>query len=180
MNRRERQSAILELVRERALSTQAEVASALRETGFEVVQTTVPRNHAALGLRNVEPPIGPADLAPPESGAPGLKFMAEEVTKRSNGPNNMVFHGGTLLNCGHLPAASLTVRDVVTRALQISFVRSNLSNMEQQARVLAAKLVNADLSEVPYSPYLVSYLDATDSDETLAFVNFYTQFATDR
>jgi tripartite ATP-independent transporter DctP family solute receptor len=37
-------------------------------------------------------------LAPPESGAVGLKFMAEEVTKRSNGSINMIFHGGTLLN----------------------------------------------------------------------------------
>jgi len=37
-------------------------------------------------------------LAPPESGAVGLKFMAEEVTRRSNGSINMVFHGGTLLN----------------------------------------------------------------------------------
>ena len=37
-------------------------------------------------------------LAPPESGAVGLKFMAEEVTRRSNGSVNMVFHGGTLLN----------------------------------------------------------------------------------
>lgn len=37
-------------------------------------------------------------LGPPESGAVGLKFMAEEVTKRSNGSLNMVFHGGTLLN----------------------------------------------------------------------------------
>ena len=45
MNRRERQNAILELVRERALSTQAEVASALKENGFAVVQTTVSRGH---------------------------------------------------------------------------------------------------------------------------------------
>ena len=37
-------------------------------------------------------------LAPPESGATGLKFMAEEVTRRSGGALNMVFHGGTLLN----------------------------------------------------------------------------------
>ena len=37
-------------------------------------------------------------LAPPESGAIALKFMAEEVTKRSNGAINMIFHGGTLLN----------------------------------------------------------------------------------
>ena len=37
-------------------------------------------------------------LAPPESGATALKWMAEEVTSRSNGSLNMVFHGGTLLN----------------------------------------------------------------------------------
>ncbi len=65
MNRRERQSAILELVRERALSTQAEVAAALRETGFEVVQTTVSRDIADLGLVKVRAPSGRLVYAPP-------------------------------------------------------------------------------------------------------------------
>ena len=37
-------------------------------------------------------------LPPPESGAVALKWMADEVTKRSNGSINMIFHGGTLLN----------------------------------------------------------------------------------
>ena len=37
-------------------------------------------------------------LAPPESGAVGCKFLADEVTRRSNGAINMIFHGGTLLN----------------------------------------------------------------------------------
>jgi tripartite ATP-independent transporter DctP family solute receptor len=37
-------------------------------------------------------------LAPPESSATGFKWMAEEVTKRSNGNIDMVFHGGTLLS----------------------------------------------------------------------------------
>ena len=37
-------------------------------------------------------------IAPPESGAVGFKWMAEEVTKRSKGTLTMVFHGGTLLN----------------------------------------------------------------------------------
>ena len=37
-------------------------------------------------------------LAPPESGAVAFKWMSEEVTKRSNGTLQMVFHGGTLLN----------------------------------------------------------------------------------
>ena len=65
MNRRERQSAILELVRERALSTQAEVAAALRESGFEVVQTTVSRDIADLGLVKVRAPSGRLVYAPP-------------------------------------------------------------------------------------------------------------------
>jgi transcriptional regulator of arginine metabolism len=65
MNRRERQNAILELVRERALSTQAEVASALKETGFEVVQTTVSRDIAELGLVKVRAPSGRLVYAPP-------------------------------------------------------------------------------------------------------------------
>jgi transcriptional regulator of arginine metabolism len=65
MNRRERQNAILELVRERALSTQAEVASALRENGFEVVQTTVSRDISDLGLVKVRAPSGRLVYAPP-------------------------------------------------------------------------------------------------------------------
>jgi transcriptional regulator of arginine metabolism len=65
MNRRERQSAILGLVRERALSTQAEVAAALKENGFEVVQTTVSRDIADLGLVKVRAPSGRLVYAPP-------------------------------------------------------------------------------------------------------------------
>lgn len=65
MNRRERQNAILELVRERALSTQAEVAAALKEAGFEVVQTTVSRDIADLGLVKVRAPSGRLVYAPP-------------------------------------------------------------------------------------------------------------------
>src|SRR5262245_34174973 len=65
MNRRERQGAILDLVRERALSTQAEVAAALKETGFDVVQTTVSRDIADLGLVKVRAPSGRLVYAPP-------------------------------------------------------------------------------------------------------------------
>jgi transcriptional regulator of arginine metabolism len=65
MNRRERQNAILELVRDRALSTQAEVASALGEAGFDVVQTTVSRDIADLGLVKVRAPSGRLVYAPP-------------------------------------------------------------------------------------------------------------------
>src|SRR5215216_4155605 len=37
-------------------------------------------------------------IGPPESGAIGYKHFADEVTKRSNGTLNVVFHGGTLLS----------------------------------------------------------------------------------
>jgi transcriptional regulator of arginine metabolism len=67
MNRRERQSALLELVRERALSTQGEVAAALKESGFGVVQTTVSRDIADLGLVKVRAPSGRLVYAPPGS-----------------------------------------------------------------------------------------------------------------
>jgi tripartite ATP-independent transporter DctP family solute receptor len=36
-------------------------------------------------------------IAPPESGAIGFKHLADEVTKRSKGSLNVIFHGGTLL-----------------------------------------------------------------------------------
>src|SRR5689334_15292602 len=36
-------------------------------------------------------------MPPPESGAIGYKYFADEVTKRSHGQLNVVFHGGTLL-----------------------------------------------------------------------------------
>jgi transcriptional regulator of arginine metabolism len=49
----DRQGAILRLVRERDLSTQAEVAEALRTEGIDAVQTTVSRDIAQLGLVKV-------------------------------------------------------------------------------------------------------------------------------
>jgi transcriptional regulator of arginine metabolism len=53
MNRRERQALIRRLVRERELCTQHELAEALRELGHDVVQTTVSRDVAELGLVKV-------------------------------------------------------------------------------------------------------------------------------
>lgn len=67
MRRLERHDALLRLVREQALSTQAEVASALRATGFDVVQTTVSRDLADLGLVKVRAPSGRLVYAAPGS-----------------------------------------------------------------------------------------------------------------
>ena len=53
MSKFDRQGAILRLVQERPLATQAEVAEALREEGYDAVQTTVSRDIAQLGLVKV-------------------------------------------------------------------------------------------------------------------------------
>jgi len=49
----DRQGAILRLVQDRPLATQTEVAEALREAGYDAVQTTVSRDIAQLGLVKV-------------------------------------------------------------------------------------------------------------------------------
>ena len=58
MNKFERQGAILRIVQERELATQAEVADALRDAGIETVQTTVSRDIAQLGLVKVRNATG--------------------------------------------------------------------------------------------------------------------------
>lgn len=60
-----RQQAILRLVRDRALATQAELAEALREEGHDVVQTTVSRDVHELGLVKVRAPSGRLVYAAP-------------------------------------------------------------------------------------------------------------------
>jgi transcriptional regulator of arginine metabolism len=70
VNRRERQGAILRLVRDQPISTQTELAEALREAGYEVVQTTVSRDVAELGLVKVRAPSGRLVYAPPGTGDP--------------------------------------------------------------------------------------------------------------
>ena len=65
MSRRERQQAILGLIEERAISTQAELAAALREEGHDVVQTTVSRDVAELELVKVRAPSGRLVYAAP-------------------------------------------------------------------------------------------------------------------
>ena len=68
MSRRERQGAILQLVRSRSIATQTELAEALRDQGFEVVQTTVSRDIAELGLLKVRDASGRLVYAPPGAG----------------------------------------------------------------------------------------------------------------
>ena len=75
MNRPERHAAILRLVRERPISTQTELADALRSEGHEVVQTTVSRDIQELGLRKVRGSAGRLVYAP--SGAADTDTVRE-------------------------------------------------------------------------------------------------------
>ncbi|MCU0483605.1 MAG: arginine repressor [Chloroflexi bacterium] len=65
MSQQVRQQAILRLVRDRAISTQAELVEALRDEGHEVVQTTVSRDVSELGLVKVRAPSGRLVYAAP-------------------------------------------------------------------------------------------------------------------
>ena len=71
----DRQGAILRLVQERSLSTQEEVAEALRDVGHEVVQGTVSRDIAQLGLVKVRDTSGRLVYAMP--GGADLDRMSE-------------------------------------------------------------------------------------------------------
>jgi transcriptional regulator of arginine metabolism len=65
VSNRVRQQAILRLVRDRAISTQAGLVEALREEGHDVVQTTVSRDVQELGLAKVRAPSGRLVYAAP-------------------------------------------------------------------------------------------------------------------
>jgi transcriptional regulator of arginine metabolism len=67
MNRAQRQSAILRIVRERSIATQTELADALHAAGHDVVQTTVSRDIHELGLVKVRDASGRLVYAPPEA-----------------------------------------------------------------------------------------------------------------
>jgi transcriptional regulator of arginine metabolism len=71
----ERQGTILRLVQQRPLSTQAEVAEALRANGIDAVQATVSRDITQLGLVKVRNAEGRLVYALP--GAADLRLLDE-------------------------------------------------------------------------------------------------------
>jgi transcriptional regulator of arginine metabolism len=75
MTKFERQGAILRLVSEQKLATQSELAAALRDAGFDAVQTTVSRDIAQLGLVKVRDEQGRLVYALP--GAADLNRLNE-------------------------------------------------------------------------------------------------------
>ena len=81
MNRAERQTAIQRLIREQAISTQTELAEALRNEGHDVVQTTVSRDVHELGLVKVRDSSGRLVYAFPED-TPGFDADVAEALAR--------------------------------------------------------------------------------------------------
>jgi transcriptional regulator of arginine metabolism len=67
MSSRDRQRAILDLIRTGEYSTQAELAQALRAHGSEAVQTTISRDIKDLGLVKVRAQSGRLVYAPPHA-----------------------------------------------------------------------------------------------------------------
>jgi len=81
VNRAERHAAIQRLVREQPLSTQTELADALRAEGHEVVQTTVSRDIHELGLTKVRHSTGRLVYAFPEDAAGYDDDLADALTR---------------------------------------------------------------------------------------------------
>jgi transcriptional regulator of arginine metabolism len=81
MNRNERHAAIQRLVREQPLSTQSELAEALRNQGYDVVQTTVSRDIHELGLIKVRHASGRLVYAFAEDGAGYHEELADALTR---------------------------------------------------------------------------------------------------
>jgi transcriptional regulator of arginine metabolism len=80
--KRQRQNTILRLVREQALATQAELAAALHDAGFEAVQTTVSRDIAELGLVKVRAEDGRLVYAPAGTTAHGTRPRLGAAVRR--------------------------------------------------------------------------------------------------
>jgi transcriptional regulator of arginine metabolism len=86
VQRRDRHAAILRIVAEQAISTQTELAEALRGEGLEAVQTTVSRDIAELGLVKVRAPSGRLVYAAPGSGdADRLRALAAAMRRYAIG-----------------------------------------------------------------------------------------------
>jgi transcriptional regulator of arginine metabolism len=82
MNRRQRHAAILRILRDHAIGTQAELVDALHDAGHEVVQTTISRDIHELGLVKVRDRQGQLIYAPPEAAEPAHVEAVEAAFAR--------------------------------------------------------------------------------------------------
>ena len=81
MNRNERHAAIQRLIREEPVSTQTELAEALRRQGHDVVQTTVSRDVHELGLVKVRHADGRLVYAFPEDASGFDQDVADALAR---------------------------------------------------------------------------------------------------
>ena len=81
MNRNERHAAIQRLIREEPVSTQTELAEALRRQGHDVVQTTVSRDVHELGLVKVRHATGRLVYAFPEDATGFDQDVADALSR---------------------------------------------------------------------------------------------------
>jgi len=81
VNRPERHAAIQRLIREQSISTQTELAEALRREGHDVVQTTVSRDVHELGLVKVRDSRGHLVYAYPEDVAGFDEDVADAIAR---------------------------------------------------------------------------------------------------
>jgi transcriptional regulator of arginine metabolism len=91
----ERQGAILRLVEQQHISTQSELAEALRAEGIDAVQATVSRDVARLGLVKVRNGDGRLIYALP--GAADLRRLEELASALRNWAGSMVPTGNLLV-----------------------------------------------------------------------------------
>jgi transcriptional regulator of arginine metabolism len=81
VNRAERHAAIQRLIREEPVSTQTELAEALRRQGHDVVQTTVSRDVHELGLVKVRHATGRLVYAFPEDASGFDQDLADALSR---------------------------------------------------------------------------------------------------
>jgi transcriptional regulator of arginine metabolism len=113
MKKFERQGEILRLVRERELSTQGEVAAALRAEGIDAVQTTVSRDISQLGLVKVRNGNGRLIYGLP--GATDLRRLEELTTALQRWAGQMV-PSGQLLVIGTQRGFAAALADAIDTA----------------------------------------------------------------
>jgi transcriptional regulator of arginine metabolism len=109
----ERQGAILRLVQQKQLSTQAEVTRALREQGFDAVQATVSRDIGELGLVKVRNGNGRLVYARP--GADDLD-RAERLSSALRRWVSGMKHAGQLLVITTPPGFAVPLADAIDAA----------------------------------------------------------------
>lgn len=97
-SKKERQAKILELIREREIDTQEELARSLQKEGWEVTQATVSRDIRELALTKTRTPAGrfryaaPVPQAGDDTDGRFARVMKDGVIRLDQAQNILVIH----------------------------------------------------------------------------------------